>query len=776
MALGKNITTGRLDADQDTIMKRVRKPRFVDNAVRHGEYTKSSSGFTVNKPTQSDFIPATEKKYSLIEEEDTIRLLHNTTDGHRYEGAVYFDGDKVTTSSTLPALVVGSENNNQSLVLSKIEDATKGTRYRLENLKGRTLNDIGFTNKTIHFAQKIGVGLRTSDLAAKIPKATKSSINGVITRSPSVTFLAQDFYGVEALSALRYLSKHDGYGPRGDRYGNVRYFPQNQAEREYLVTENKITGGIDTDRNESVPNRIVVRGKSRANNHNNVVQIDDFGPQQDSVNEIPGGLHAPTAVTKSSAKSIGRRMLKMAKNATGSKKMKDVMASTHIHPGDMISYQSRTDNERYVVLGGSYNLTERKSDLHVNSVDATLEDVLQRFQEVDISGSLDANNERNRQFKTEEFSTFAGFKMKVAWQISERVDMNRGIGYSLGYNGRNTITGTLKLKSTGVLINLTGVLSASVSAGGSGYSTGTNVSVSGGSGSSAKVNIVVNSSGAITSAVIHTAGSGYAVGETLTVAGGSGGQVKITALGYGTGTTTFVTDGTNANAAFLVDNQAVYTKNGNKLGHIHLASLTTTATVIKSASVHTIENNEELFLLDYAAATATVTVADGDAASGMTEKESVSIISTDGTSRTYVITDSVNGGVATGTVLTSGSDTGSGTAGTALAGGIAVQLALSGGSASTQNAFLVQLKAAIEDSDGHAGKITVSTVPGEANGPQSITLTQVVLGSEGNTTITDDISQTTLAGFTGGGSYPEARNYNLKLGISQSNYMSNRRG
>ena len=212
--------------------------------------------------------------------------------------------------------------------MAKIETAAKGTRYRLENLKGRTLNDIGFTNKTIHFAQKVGVGLRTSDLAVKVPKATQSSLNGVMARSPSNTFIAQDFYGVEALSALRYLSKHDGYGPRGDRYGNIRYFPQNQVEREYLVAESRITGGINSDRNESVPNRVIVRGKSRANNHNNVVQIDDFGPQKNGVNEIPGGIHAPTAVTKASAKSIGQRVLKMAKNATGSTTMKDVMASS----------------------------------------------------------------------------------------------------------------------------------------------------------------------------------------------------------------------------------------------------------------------------------------------------------------------------------------------------------------------------------------------------------------------------------------------------------------
>jgi len=40
MAVGKNLATGRFDADQNAVMKVVRKPRFVDNAVRHGEYTK----------------------------------------------------------------------------------------------------------------------------------------------------------------------------------------------------------------------------------------------------------------------------------------------------------------------------------------------------------------------------------------------------------------------------------------------------------------------------------------------------------------------------------------------------------------------------------------------------------------------------------------------------------------------------------------------------------------------------------------------------------------
>jgi len=156
------------------------------------------------------------------------------------------------------------------------------------------------------------------------------------------------------------------------------------------------------------------------------------------------------------------------------------------------------------------------------------------------------------------------------------------------------------------------------------------------------------------------------------------------------------------------------------------------------------------------AATATFTVADGDAASGMAEKESVVItsaatsLSTDSTEKTYVVVDDNATTVATGDVLVAGSDTGASTAGAALAGGIAVAINLTGGSLATQNAFLVQLKAAIEHDNGHDGEITVSSVPTEANGNQSITLTQTVHGTAGNTVTTTDISQLTAGDFTGG--------------------------
>ena len=522
MALGKNLATGRADAAQNTVMKKIRKPRFVDNAVRHAQYTKVKAGFAANKPTKTDFIPTPERRYKLIEEEDTIRLLHNPTDSMTYEGSLFFDGDKVTTTSTLPALVVGSENHSQALVMSEIKSSNKGNRYGLENLKGRKLHDIGFTDKTIRFAQKVDVGLRTSDLAIRLGNSSHSSINGLRVKRPSTTFVAQDFYGIDSLTAIRFLAKHDFYSPRSDRFGNLVYSPQTQVEREYLLTENRVSGGTTESNNDALPNRVVVRGKPRANNDKNVVQIDDFGSQGDSVNELPGGIYAPTALTKASARKIGQNMLRMAKKATNSKILSEVLEGSHIQPGDLVSYQSRTDSDKKIVLGGNYDLINRKSDLHINSVDGTLEDVLQKFQEVDISNTSDDDFDRNRQFSVEEFATSFGFKIKISWEIAERVDNNRGVGFNLGQPNRDTIHGARVLQSTGVLINN---------------------------------------------------GGGHAIG-----------------------TTSFTTDGVNANSIFTTDNQPVYTSSGNKLGHIHAASVGTNTVVIKSRSVHPVLDNEELLI------------------------------------------------------------------------------------------------------------------------------------------------------------------------------------
>ena len=152
-----------------------------------------------------------------------------------------------------------------------------------------------------------------------------------------------------------------------------------------------------------------------------------------------------------------------------------------------------------------------------------------------------------------------------------------------------------------------------------------------------------------------------------------------------------------------------------------------------------------------AVATTTVTCADGDAAHGLTAGQKIHIISTDGTQKDYFVSDTGDSGVAHLGAVTAGAtlkSTGSITASlTSGATGISVGFNLSSG---TQNAFLVLLKAAIEHSNGHSGKVTVSSVPSVANGNQSITLTQAVAGAAGNTTITENLATVSKANFTSG--------------------------
>lgn len=140
------------------------------------------------------------------------------------------------------------------------------------------------------------------------------------------------------------------------------------------------------------------------------------------------------------------------------------------------------------------------------------------------------------------------------------------------------------------------------------------------------------------------------------------------------------------------------------------------------------------------------------------EKGAITITSTDGTVRKYVITDTIaggsGGGVATGTRLISTTDTGTGQAGTDNVGAIAVGINITGSSTlSTRTDYLTQLKDAIQHANGHNGKITVGSVTVDGDNAY-ITLTQSKAGPSGNTTIVKSVEATNIAStsttFSGG--------------------------
>lgn len=86
MADAYNRTTGRFSEAQSTVMKRVRKPSFVDNAVRHATYVSSATKRVAGSPVRTDFESSTDKTYTLSEEDDTIRIEHTSSGGNRFRG------------------------------------------------------------------------------------------------------------------------------------------------------------------------------------------------------------------------------------------------------------------------------------------------------------------------------------------------------------------------------------------------------------------------------------------------------------------------------------------------------------------------------------------------------------------------------------------------------------------------------------------------------------------------------------------------------------------
>jgi len=180
-----------------------------------------------------------------------------------------------------------------------------------------------------------------------------------------------------------------------------------------------------------------------------------------------------------------------------------------------------------------------------------------------------------------------------------------------------------------------------------------------------------------------------------------------------------------------------------------IADITGDSTMGLSSELLTWFNDDYFFSRNGAAASAVLVVPDGDAVCTVAEKDTIVIEDGFGVEKTYVIVDDTTTTVATGAVLSSGSDTGSGTAGT-LAGGIAVAVNVTG-SVSTQGALLTQLKAAIEDADGHDTNIT-ATVSGTGDGLQTLTLTHAAAGDQGNgTTLRNGLTGVTVRhGFKGG--------------------------
>ena len=96
------------------------------------------------------------------------------------------------------------------------------------------------------------------------------------------------------------------------------------------------------------------------------------------------------------------------------------------------------------------------------------------------------------------------------------------------YSTANTLSSGMSVVS-----RVSGVSDATITTGGTGYSTGTNIATTGGSGTNCTINITTVSGGAITAITINSGGNNYLIGDVLTVSGGNG-NATITVSGLNT--------------------------------------------------------------------------------------------------------------------------------------------------------------------------------------------------------------------------------------------------
>ena len=151
-----------------------------------------------------------------------------------------------------------------------------------------------------------------------------------------------------------------------------------------------------------------------------------------------------------------------------------------------------------------------------------------------------------------------------------------------------------------------------------------------------------------------------------------------------------------------------------------VASITASNTAgLKRSSLGSVSKVTKLTVIDGDADVADVTAIEG---------QYVDITDNHGLKKRYVFTDAGASGAADGTIIVSNTDIGStSTPASNLIGGICVQIA----DGDEQRDILEQLRVVINASNGHNGSITAAAVASEADGPQSTTMTNAVVGESG---------------------------------------------
>jgi len=421
--LAQQRTTG----DTNVVMKQARKPVFVDNALHLGEITKqgsSKSKVTLRKRNTTSYAIASTHSYDIDEREDSIVLTHTPTAGHDSTSAIYYMNSKLEgndAASNTPPLLYAKDRQTERLALGSTSSGSKGTVFAVRNMKGSTLQELGFDSKRAYAAQPIDVGLRTTDMAIRLGNEVAgdlTSINTALPISPSnpnndrrsftTKFVAADFYGVNLITALRFLGRHDNYITYFERFGSLLYVPFNFAEAGRFVNSSMRTGTASSNPVDNTSNRIIVQGKALAVNEKARAEVNDAERQSGLGAEIiqePLVVEDFTVGSNQQARMVANSILKANNLLKGSQNSNGHPSSWDLRPGKIIEY----DGVRRILVEVKHNLVNNTADLVFLTLDTGIEGVLLGITEG--SQSIGSNPNTVEQITETNFSLFGEIKI-----------------------------------------------------------------------------------------------------------------------------------------------------------------------------------------------------------------------------------------------------------------------------------------------------------------------------------------------------------------------------
>ena len=467
MTVIKNTDTGRYNTDTSLYEKNVRKPVFVDNAIHFAKLDVTSgiqNKVTIEKSNSNTFQIMPDNEFEIIEGESNVQIIHKGVDGHTSLNSPYFVNDKIS-STNKPVLLYDSSNSKDRLTASTVESATHGVKLNLSNMKSRKLRDIGFNGNNVKLGQPIDVGLRTSDFAIKIVQTVSGGINSAnIGRSLSSTanstarklhstrFIGQDFHNVNIMTALRFLSRHDGRMGMVDRFGNLLYVPINFSESPFNIDPNLRFGGQNADKITNTPNRVTVQGLPLSLNDNVVITLDDTESQSGvngEVREASGVITDMTVRSSLAARRVARQVLRSYSLEQGAIQSTGHMNLLGVRAGMAVNY----GNRQYVVSEIKHNVTRKMSDVSLLSIDVGLEGILQGVEEGIVFETNTVSPSTYIQNKEENIAMFGSIKVNIysSYRVREIGEDAFLIGGypSRGVIGKNGLAiGTIKKQET----------------------------------------------------------------------------------------------------------------------------------------------------------------------------------------------------------------------------------------------------------------------------------------------------------------------------------------